>query len=115
MRYSRPLKENRQFRRLYRKGTSGANAFLVLYCRRNGTAENRVGITVSGKLGCAVRRNRLRRRLREIYRLHEERFAPGWDMVVVARSRAMEADYGELERAYLSLARRMGLQKSEEG
>lgn len=111
MRFSRSLKENYLFRRLYRRGKSSANAYLVIYCRKNGREENRVGITVSGKMGCAVRRNKVRRRLREIYRLHEELFAPGFDLVVVARGRAMDAPYGKLERAYLSLARNLGLTK----
>ena len=109
MRFSEPLKENYQFRRLYRKGKSTANAYLVLYCKRSGTARNRVGITVSGKLGKAVDRNLVRRRLREIYRLNEEKFSPGWDLVVVARTRAMDATYSKLNDAYLSLAGRLGL------
>ena len=68
-----------------------------------------MGLTVSGKLGCAVVRNRVRRRLREIYRLHEGEFLPGYDMVVVARSRAVAASYQKLQRAYLSLAQSLGL------
>ena len=114
MLFSGSLKENYLFRRLYRRGTSAANAFFVIYCRPNGTAKNRVGLTVSGKLGGAVQRNRLRRRLREIYRLHEQEFSPGWDFVVVARTRAMTAPYAVLEREYLALARRSGLCRSEE-
>ena len=114
MRFSRSLKENHLFRRLYRKGASSANAFLVIYARKNGTKENRVGLTVSGKLGCAVVRNKIRRRLREIYRIHEERFFPGYDLVIVARSRAVTASYQKLESAYLSLAEKMGLLREEE-
>ena len=103
------LKENRDFRRLYRKGQSAANGYLVLYCRKNGSQANRVGLTVGAKLAHAVQRNRLRRQLREIYRLHETSFARGYDLVVVARSRAIGADYAALEHAYLSLAARLGL------
>lgn len=109
MQFSKSLKESHLFRRLYHKGRSAANGYLVLYCRRNGTQENRIGLTVSRKLGHAVVRNRVRRRLREIYRLHEASFLPGWDVVVVARSRAVTASYQSLERAYLSLARKLGL------
>ena len=108
MKFSSALKLNHIFRRLY--STSGhANSYLVLYARKNRTGTNRVGITVSKKLGCAVVRNRARRRLREVYRLNEERFIPGWDIVVVARSRCIHADFGKLTQAYLSLAEKAGI------
>ena len=109
MQFSRSLKYSHIFRRLYHKGASCANRYLVIYCRRNGQHENRIGLTVSAKLAHAVQRNRLRRQLREIYRLHETSFARGYDLVVVARSRAIGADYAALEHAYLSLAARLGL------
>lgn len=112
MKFSCALKLNHIFRRLY--ATSGhANGYLVLYARPNRSATNRVGITVSKKLGHAVVRNRVRRRLREIYRLNEERFAPGWDIVVVARSRCVDADFQKLTRAYLSLAQKAGITNSQ--
>ena len=91
MQFSQSLKENHIFRRLYAKGNSSANRYLAVYCRKNRQSVNRVGITVSAKLGCAVVRNRIRRRLREIYRLHEQAFLPGYDLVVVARSQAVTA------------------------
>ncbi len=108
MKYSSALKLNHIFRRLY--STSGhANSCLVLYARKNHTGVNRVGVTVSKKLGCAVVRNRVRRRLREIYRLNESRFAPGWDIVVVARSRCVTTGFDKLTQAYLSLAEKAGI------
>lgn len=108
MKFSCALKLNHIFRRLY--ATKGfANGYLVLYARQNHSATNRVGITVSKKLGRAVVRNRVRRRLREIYRLNEDRFAPGWDIVVVARSRCVDGDFRKLTQAYLSLAEKAGL------
>lgn len=108
MKFSSALKLNHIFRRLY--ATNGkANGYLVLYARKNRTGSNRVGITVSKKLGCAVIRNRVRRRLREVYRLHEEQFQPGWDIVVVARSRAVKASFSDLTAAYLALARKAGI------
>ena len=108
MKFSSALKLNHVFRRLY--ATSGqANSYLVLYARRNRSVQNRVGLTVSKKLGCAVVRNRVRRRLREVYRLNESRFAPGWDIVVVARSRCVNADFDKLTKAYLSLAEKAGI------
>ena len=113
MQFSKSLKRNHLFRRLYQKGRSAANKYLVVYCRRNGLQENRIGLTVSAKLGKAVVRNRTRRRLREIYRLNEARFTPGWDLVVVARSRAVDAPYKKLEEAYLSAAEKLGLMREE--
>lgn len=108
MKFSAPLKLNHIFRRLYT--TRGqANSCLVLYARRNRTGGNRVGITVGKKLGHAVVRNRVRRRLREIYRLNENLFQPGWDIVVVARSNAVTADFAALTEAYLSLAEKAGI------
>ena len=110
MKFSSALKLNHIFRRLY--ATSGhANGHLVLYARKNHSANNRVGITVSKKLGGAVVRNRVRRRLREVYRLHEEQFAPGWDIVVVARSRCIKSDFQALTNAYLSLVAKAGILK----
>lgn len=110
MKFSSSLKFNHIFRRLY--STAGqANSHLVLYARPNRSQSNRVGITVSKKLGKAVVRNRVRRRLREVYRLHEDRFAPGWDIVVVARSRCISADFKRLTDAYLSLAEKAGILK----
>lgn len=77
MRFSHSLKLNHIFRRLYRSGKNAANRYLVLYCRGNGSKGNRIGITVNAKLAHAVHRNRVRRQLREIYRLHEQEFQPG--------------------------------------
>lgn len=112
MRFSGSLKLNHIFRRLY--SSSGyANAYLVLYARKNHSSSNRVGITVSKKLGCAVIRNRVRRRLREVYRLNESRFAPGWDIVVVARSRCISARFSDLTHAYLSLAEKAGILENQ--
>ena len=108
MKYSCALKLNHVFRRLYH--TSGvSNGYLVLYARPNREEKNRIGITVSKKLGHAVVRNRIRRRLREVYRLHEDSFLPGWDIVVVARSRCIDASFDALCKAYLSLAEKAGL------
>ena len=80
-----PLKENYLFRRLYQRGKTAADGRIALYVRRNGGRENRLGFTVSTKVGCAVVRNRVRRRLREIYRLHEASLKNGVDVVIVAR------------------------------
>ena len=112
MKFSSSLKLNHIFQRLYK--TSGqANGHLVLYARKNRTSCNRVGITVSKKLGKAHIRNRTRRRIREVYRLNEEKFRPGWDIVVVARSKAVDAPFDALTKSYLSLAKKAGLLAEE--
>ena len=107
------LKKNSDFRRLYARGKSAANAYVVLYCRRNRTGENRMGYTVSTKLGHAVVRNRVRRRLREIYRLNSPRLKSGWDIVVVARTRCVGADYHKMEAAFLRACGDLGLVREE--
>ena len=112
MRFSSSLKLNHVFRRLYH--TSGvASPYLVLYARPNRLEANRVGITVSKKLGHAVVRNRVRRRLREVYRLNEHLVTPGWDIVMVARSKAVGAPFSMLTKAYLSLAEKAGFLKDD--
>jgi ribonuclease P protein component len=103
------LKKNYEFRRLYTKGKSCVTPLMVVYCRPNGGDENRVGYTVSNKLGHAVTRNRIRRRLREIYRLNSAKLAPGLDIVVVARSRSSEAEYAQLERSFLHACEKLGI------
>ena len=113
MKFSSALKLNHIFRRLY-STTGHANSCLVLYARKNRSATNRVGVTVSKKLGGAVVRNRVRRRLREVYRLNETRFAPGWDIVVVARSRSITADFGKLTDSYLALAKEAGILEAQQ-
>ena len=109
MKFTSTLKKNYEFHRLYRKGSSAATPFLVVYARSGKRPGNRVGFTVSTKLGKAVKRNRVRRRLREIYRLHEAELRRGWDIVAVARTRAAEAPYRELETDFLRAAARLGL------
>ena len=104
------LKENSVFRRLYYKGTSAGNRYLVVYCRRNGSNISRLGLTVSTKLGKAVVRNRMRRRLREVYRLQEHDLLPGYDIVIVARSAALEADFLKLQSAFRHAADKVGME-----
>lgn len=109
MKFTVSLKENRVFRWLYTRGKSAVSPHMVLYCRKNGRDYNRFGITASTKLGKAVVRNRVRRRLREIYRLHEQVLQPGYDIVVVARVRAVHSRYAELDKQFLRLAKKLQL------
>ncbi len=103
------LKLNRDFQRLYRKGKSAVSPCLALYVRETRRPYSRLGLTVGVKVGKAVVRNKVRRRLREAYRIHEDRFRPGLDLVVVARVRAAHVPYRELERSLLRTADKLGL------
>ena len=111
MKKTASLKENHLFRRAYHRGKTIADSRLAFYVRRNGQKSNRLGLTVSTKLGHAVVRNRVRRRLREIYRLHEDELVSGIDLVVVARVRAASSDYHQLEHSFLKLADKLSLLK----
>ncbi len=113
LQYTTTLKKNHEFRRLYAKGRSAVRPTLAIYVRKGRRGANRVGFTVTTKLGKAVVRNKVRRRLREIYRLHETELSAGSDMVVVARSRAVRATYAELERDFLAACRQLGLTGGE--
>lgn len=108
MEFTSSLKTNNDFRRVYRKGTSAVRPCVVVYARRNGQRGTRLGFTVTAKVGKAHTRNRVRRRLREIYRLHEAGLRPGYDMVVVARTRAAGASYKRLESEFLSACQELG-------
>ena len=107
LKFTTSLKKNHEFKRLYNKGKSAAAQSAVVYCRRNGSFENRLGITVSTKIGGAVQRNRIRRRLKEIYRINESKLSNGYDIVIVARMRSRFAGYRELESSITSLFSRL--------
>jgi ribonuclease P protein component len=85
----------------------------VLYCQRSRSGESRLGITTGTKLGHAVVRNRVRRQVREIYRLHRDELIPGKDLVVVVRVRAVQQGYHAMERDFLRLAKKLGLLKEQ--
>ena len=103
------LKENYEFRRLYQKGTSAVGSGMVVYCRKNRLGHNRLGVTVSVKLGHAVVHNRARRRLREVYRLNSGKLAQGYDIILVARGRTLSASWKELNETFLRLAKKLHL------
>ena len=109
MRNTHALNKNYEFKRLYNKGKSAASKCVVVYCMRNNKAENRLGITVSTKLGGAVQRNRIRRRLKEIYRINEHKLLMGHSIVLVARQRSRYAGWRELESSVLYLFGKLGL------
>lgn len=105
MNFSESLKKNKDFQFIYRNGKSNANKYLVMYVMDNNTERNRIGISVSKKVGNSIVRHRLTRLIRESYRLNEDLFPRGKDIVVIARAGAKGRSYAEIESALLHLAR----------
>lgn len=103
MNFSESLKKNRDFQNVYKKGTSYANRYFVMYILENGLGRNRIGISVSKKVGNSVVRHHLCRLVRESYRLQEDRFHSGWDIVIIARVNAKNINYHQTESAILHL------------
>lgn len=105
------LKLNREFKSLYYRGGSNVSSHLVIYFKKNKRGENRLGITVSKKIGNAVTRNRVRRRISELYRAREDMIRDGFDIVIVARTRAAEALFSQLGASLDFLLSKSGLLK----
>ena len=105
MKFSESLKSYRQFQSVYKSGKSYADKYLVMYVKENGTEENRIGISVSKKVGNSVVRHRVTRLVRESYRLREAMFNSGLYIVVVARKTAASVGYSQIEEALLHLAK----------
>ena len=102
---SEGLKNTNQFKIVYTNGKSYVNRDLVMYLRKNDSDTNRLGISVSKKVGNSVVRHRITRLIRESYRLNEAKLLQGYDIVVVARANAKGKDYFEICRAFLHLAK----------
>ena len=105
MQFSESLKRNCDFQNVYRNGKSYANKYLVMYVMENNSERNRLGISVSKKVGNSIIRHRITRLIRESYRLQENIFNSGLDIVVVARKSAASASYAEIESALLHLSK----------
>ena len=105
MNFSESLKKNSDFKNVYNYGKSYANKYLVMYMLENNRDINRIGISVSKKVGNSVVRHRITRLVRESYRLHENIFNSGLDIVVVARKGASTVRYAEIESALLHLGK----------
>ena len=105
MKFSESLKKNEQFQFVYRNGKSYANKYLIMYVKKNGLEKNRIGISVSKKVGNSVVRHRVTRLVRESYRLHESIFNSGLDIVIVGRLSAATVGYKEVESALLHLSK----------
>lgn len=103
MKYSESLKKSKDFQAVYKEGKSYANKYLVMYIRKNHSERNRLGISVSKKVGNSVVRHRVKRLIKESYRLQEEHFECGWDLVIIARNSADGRSYQEIESALIHL------------
>ena len=105
MKFSESLKKNRDFVRVYKGARSKANRHLVMYICENHRSINRLGISVSKKVGNSIIRHHLTRLIRESYRLHEEQFQCGYDIVIIARTTAKDRSYHEIESALIHLGK----------
>ena len=97
--------KNKDFQVVYKNGKSHANKYLVMYIYNNESSGNRLGISVSKKIGNSVVRHRITRLIRESYRQQEDLFQKGWDIVVIARAGAKERTYQEIESALIHLGK----------
>lgn len=105
MKFSESLKKNEDFQKVYSNKRSYADKNLVMYIFENNLPEkNRLGISVSKKVGNSVVRHHLTRLIRECYRLHEEMFISGIDIVVVVRVSGKDIDFHEVEKSFLKLS-----------
>lgn len=97
--------KNKDFQVVYKNGKSHANKYLVMYIYNNESCDNRLGISVSKKVGNSVVRHRITRLIRESYRQQEDLFQKGWDIVVIARAGAKGRTYHEIESALIHLGK----------
>ncbi|MDD3368168.1 MAG: ribonuclease P protein component [Lachnospiraceae bacterium] len=112
MKFSESLKKNQDFQYVYKNGKSYANKFLVMYVIENNLEINRLGISCSKKVGNSIVRHHFARLIRETYRLHEDIFNNGLDIVVLARQSAARASYEEIDSAFLHLSKLHKIMKS---
>lgn len=99
------LKNNKEFGKVYKNAKSYANKYLVMYVLKNEWNENRIGISVSKRVGNSVVRHRITRLIRESYRLNQNMFQAGFDIVIVARTTAKDRSYQEINSALLHLSK----------
>ena len=112
MLFSDSMKKCGDFRNCYENGKSYANKFIVMYVWENGSSHNKIGISCSKKVGNSVVRHRFARLVRESYRLHENMFNSGLDIVVVARACAQDATFFDIEESLLFLAGKARIKKN---
>ena len=109
MKFSESLKKSKDFQNVYNKGNSYANRLLVMYVLENHTDKNRLGISVSKKVGNSVVRSRSKRLIYEAYRLNYHELKQGYDYVFVARSAIKDKKYSDVEGAMKNLFKKAGI------
>ncbi len=113
MKFTDRLRKNDDFRAVYKKGRACGGGSCVLFTKENGLPVNRIGISVSKKVGNSVVRHRVKRLFRECYRLHEEMFRNGLDIVVLARESAAGSKFSQIDGAFLKAAKKIRLLENE--
>ena len=98
--------KNREYQYVYRRGYSYVNRLAVIYVVPRPLQQTRVGFVTGKKIGCAVERNRCRRLMKEVYRLHQYELADGFDIVLIGRGYMKEENYANVEKSILQLFRR---------
>lgn len=108
---SKGLRKDKEFRKVYQRGKSFANKYLVIYIMKNNLDDNRLGISVSKKIGKAIIRNKVKRRIREAYRLNidEKLTINGYDVIFIARKPSNDCSYLDIEKSVLSLCKKSNL------
>lgn len=97
------LRNNIHFKKVYNRGKSYGNRLVVMYVNKNGMNYNRVGFSVTKKIGNSVVRNKVRRRMKESYRLNCNKIKDGYDLIFLPKVMANKANYREIESAMLHL------------
>lgn len=105
------LKKNIEFKKVYSQGKNYWNRNLILYVKKNNYNYNRVGFTITKKIGNSVVRNKIRRRLKEVYRLNMQNMNLGYDLIFIPKKNTVDISYQELESAMLHILKISGIKK----
>lgn len=103
------LKSNMEFNRVYSKGKNFWNRNLILYVRKSDSKNTRVGYSITKKVGNAVVRNKVRRRLKEIHRLYTNNIKVGYELIIIPKKNVVDISYKELESAVLHIFKLAGM------
>lgn len=114
MKFTESLRKNSEFGRVYKKGRSKANYTVVLYVMKNDINRNRLGISVSKKVGNSVVRHRVKRLIKEAYRLNEDKYECGYDIVFIARVSSKDRNFSEIEKSILHISGKMNILRDSE-